>query len=204
MVSQFVSDHPALLLGEVVFDFPEGTHAIGRLDKNSEGMLLLTTNKKITSLLFQSKVPHKRTYLVQVKYKVNAENLQRLRSGVSIRIRGGDYYLTPPCEVRIVDKPHNLFSLPFPYSEYDPTTWLLITLMEGKYHQVRKMVSAVGHRCQRLIRISIEDIQLKELQPGSVQEFSEKEFFTQLKLDKSSIDYRKTDLHANLLSAERG
>src|SRR5215213_8532351 len=101
MESQFISPHAGPLLGDLSFQFPEGTHAIGRLDKFSEGLLLLTTNKKITKLLFQSKVPHKRTYLVQVKHKLNEKNLHRLRSGVSIRIKGGGYYTTPSCDVEI-------------------------------------------------------------------------------------------------------
>jgi 23S rRNA pseudouridine2457 synthase len=192
MESQFVSPYPTPLLGDIAFDFPEGIHAIGRLDKNSEGLLLLTTNKKITRLLFQSKTPHKRMYLVQVKYKMNAENLQRLRTGVAIRIKGGDNYVTPPCEVEIVEPPTGLFVLPLPQFVYHETTWLHITLTEGRFHQVRKMVAAVGHRCQRLIRISIEDLLLNDLVPGAVQEFSEDEFFSLLNLDTSSIKNRKT------------
>ncbi len=187
MESQFVSDRPALLLGDVAFDFPPGTHAIGRLDKNSEGILLLTTNKKITSLLFKSKIPHKRNYLVHVKDQVKEENLKRLQNGVSIRIAGGEYYLTPSCDVRIVKKPEDLFALPFLFNEYGDTTWLSVTLTEGKYHQVRKMVFAVGHRCRRLIRLSIEDLLLGDLQPGCVKEFSEQDFFRLLKLDRSSL-----------------
>ena len=70
MVSQFISSHKVRLLGDLNFTFPEGTHAVGRLDINSEGLLLLTTNKKITKLLFESTVPHKRAYLVQVKHVV--------------------------------------------------------------------------------------------------------------------------------------
>ena len=69
MVSQFISSHEVRLLGDLGFDFPEGTHAIGRLDQHSEGLLLLTTNKKITKQLFQGEKPHTRTYLVQVKIK---------------------------------------------------------------------------------------------------------------------------------------
>jgi len=190
MESQFVSDHPTLLLGEVDFNFPEGIHAIGRLDKDSEGLLLLTTNKKITSLLFQSKIPHKRTYLVQVKNKVSAENLQRLQNGVSIRIKGGGYYLTPPCNVRIADNPEEIFPPCSPFHKYGTSTWLLVTLTEGKYHQVRKMASAINHRCQRLIRISIEDMLLNDLTPGGIKEFSEEVFFEKLKLDTSSAESR--------------
>jgi 23S rRNA pseudouridine2457 synthase len=187
MESQFVSPYPGPLLGDLGIDFPEGIHAIGRLDKNSEGLLLLTTNKKITALLFQSKVPHKRTYQVQVRHKMTAESLQQLRTGVTIRIKNGEYYITPPTEVDIIEEPKDLFPLPYEPSPYLETTWLRITLTEGKYHQVRKMVKAVRHRCMRLIRVSIEDMQLGDLKPGAIKEIDEQDFFTQLKLDKSSL-----------------
>ncbi|HEV7620809.1 MAG TPA: pseudouridine synthase, partial [Flavisolibacter sp.] len=70
MVSQFISKDDVGLLGDLDFKFPEGTHAIGRLDSNSEGLLILTTNKKVTKLLFQGEQPHKRTYLVEVNHAV--------------------------------------------------------------------------------------------------------------------------------------
>src|ERR1044072_2243917 len=101
MVSQFVSPDDVRLLGDLEYDFPEATHAIGRLDSHSEGLLLLTTNKKVTKLLFESGTPHQRTYLVQVKSKVSPEKLETLRAGVSIRVKDGEYYTTPPCEIDI-------------------------------------------------------------------------------------------------------
>ncbi len=180
MESQFVSPYPGPLLGDIDFDFPAGTHAVGRLDKNSEGLLLLTTNKKVTALLFQSKAPHNRIYLVQVKHKVEPETLERLRTGVSIRIKGGVYYTTPPCDVQLVKKPKDLFPTPFVQSDRAITSWLLITLTEGKYHQVRKMVTAVRHRCIRLIRVSIEGLLLGDIQPGSVLEIEEDYFFANI------------------------
>ncbi len=182
MVSQFVSTHDVRLLGDLDFDFPEGTHAIGRLDNHSEGLLLLTTNKKITRLLFQGVHPHKRTYLVQVKNTVSDERLQELRAGTSIRIKGGNDHLAAPSEVLIVDKPQNLFSSGYELREGVPCTWLQITLTEGKFHQVRKMVAAVHHKCKRLIRIAIENIELDGLQPGEVREMDEKMFFEKLRL----------------------
>lgn len=182
MESQFVSAYPNTLLGSIHYDFPEGIHAIGRLDKDSEGLLLLTTNKKITKLLFQGTVPHKRTYLVQVKNELNEEGLHRLRTGVSIRIRGGSYYTTPPCEVHIVQKPAALFPSPYPENNFGNTTWLTITLTEGKFHQVRKMTFAVGHRVMRLIRVSIEQLHLGDLGPGEILELPEDVFFSKLNL----------------------
>jgi 23S rRNA pseudouridine2457 synthase len=184
MVSQFVSTHHVGLLRDLAFDFPEGTHAIGRLDNNSEGLLILTTNKKVTKLLFSSVVAHKRTYLVQVKKEVSPESLLKLQTGVSIFVKGAVDYMTTPCDVEIVAKPADLFELPQEKIIYGQHTWLLITLTEGKFHQVRKMVDAVGHRCTRLIRVSIEDLLLGDLQPGCVKEFEEKDFFEKLKIDK--------------------
>ena len=183
MVSQFLSPHQVGLLGDLDFDFPEGTHAIGRLDRDSEGLLLLTTNSKITRLLFQSLVPHTRTYLVQVRNKINEQTVQQLQTGVDIEVEGGKMYTTAPCSVAIVEKPADLFPAPFNSSAYIQSSWLLMTLTEGKHRQVRKMVAAVNHRCMRLIRLSIEDLALGDLQPGEVKELSEADFFTLLKLD---------------------
>ncbi|HYO22461.1 MAG TPA: pseudouridine synthase [Flavisolibacter sp.] len=181
MESQFKVNYPASLLGDLPFSFPEGTHAIGRLDKHSEGLLLLTTNKKITKLLFQSRVPHRRTYLVQVKGKVGEESLQQLRQSVSIRISGNEFYSTPPCEAELSSAP--AFPPPRLISPYVDSTWLRITITEGKFRQVRKMVAAIRHRCMRLIRVSIEDLELGWLQPGEVKEVGESVFFQQLKLE---------------------
>ena len=183
MVSQFVSSHKVRLLGDLAFDFPEGTHAIGRLDNHSEGLLLLTTNKKVTKLLFESKLPHKRTYLVKVRRIVSPEALLQLQTGTSIIIKGGNNYITSPCDVQIVDPPADLFKGGANQREGLPNTWLSITLTEGKYHQVRKMVASVNHQCVRLIRMSIENLTLGNLQSGEVKEVEETYFFKQLTID---------------------
>ncbi|WP_018614525.1 pseudouridine synthase [Segetibacter koreensis] len=182
MVSQFVSSHKVNLLGDLLYTFPEGTHAIGRLDNNSEGLLLLTTNKKVTRLLFESDVPHKRSYLVQVRHVVTEETIQQLKTGVSIRVKGGGDYITAPCEASIVKDPTIFVSINNEIKEYYPSSWIMITLTEGKFRQVRKMVAAVRHQCIRLIRVSIEDMKLQDLQPGEVKEINEKLFFENLKI----------------------
>ena len=177
MVSQFISNRQERLLGDLHFDFPEGIPAIGRLRiQDSEGLLILTTNKKITRLLFQSKEPHKRVYLLQVRYIVSEESLHTLRTGVSIQVSGGGYYLTPPCDVDIIEKPDDVMPADFAISTYQPYTWLSITLTEGKFRQVRKMVEAVGRISARLIRVSIEDLTLDGLKSGEVREIGEKDF----------------------------
>lgn len=182
MVSQFVSPHKVGLLGDLNFDFPEGTHAIGRLDNHSEGLLIVTTNKKVTRLLFSGDVQHKRVYLVQVSKELTQQSLQSLQTGVSFRVEGGGYYKTPPCEVGIVKDPESIYPFAENSFKYGTHTWLLITLYEGKYRQVRKMIGAVHHRCKRLIRISIENLFLDNLPPGNVKEMEEKNFFEKLKI----------------------
>lgn len=182
MVSQFVSSHRVRLLCHLQFDFPEGTHAIGRLDKDSEGLLLLTTDRRITRLLFQSKVPHFRKYLIQVRGEVNESVVEQLRNGVPIPVAEDTDYVTKPCEVEMVEEPVGLFSNGKELHERVPRSWLTISLTEGKYHQVRKMVQAVGHPCKRLIRLSIEDIELEDMQPGEIKELNQEEFYRRLRL----------------------
>lgn len=181
MLSQFIGGQ-GRMLGELGYDFPEGTHPIGRLDNHSEGLLILTTNKIVTKLLFQSEVPHTRTYLVRVYREVSVETLEKLRAGVTIRIKGNVDYVTTPCEVELVKKPENLFPGGYAYRAGLPHSWLRITLTEGKYHQIRKMTRVVGHPCQRLIRTSIEGLELGDLPPGEVQEVEEQAFFECLKI----------------------
>jgi 23S rRNA pseudouridine2457 synthase len=182
MVSQFVSPHKVGLLGNLDFKFPEGIHAVGRLDNHSEGLLILTTNKKVTRLLFSGNVPHKRVYLVQVNNKVSQESLFKLRNGVSIRVEGGENYITPSCEVELVEQPEKIYAYAKETPQYGVHTWLLISLYEGKYRQVRKMVGAVHHRCKRLIRVSIEQLLLENLEPGHVKEMEENIFFEKLNI----------------------
>ncbi|GAB2814321.1 pseudouridine synthase [Ferruginibacter profundus] len=182
MVSQFISTHKVGLLGDLDFSFPEGTHAIGRLDNDSEGLLLLTTNKKVTRLLFLSDTPHKRTYLVQINNSISVQNLRRLQTGVNFKIKTGISYTTAPCDVMIVENPEAYCVMAERVTAYMPYTWLLITITEGKYHQVRKMIGAIRHKVKRLIRISIEDLTLDGLEAGRVKEIGESEFFRLLKI----------------------
>lgn len=185
MVSQFVSSEPMNnLLGGIDFDFPEGIHAIGRLDNLSEGLLILTTDKRVTKLLFMGKTRHKRVYVVRVRGEITKEKVQQLRDGVEIVVKEGALYKTPACEVELLDAPppcvqaHQLET-----REYAKHSWLRIGLYEGKFHQVRKMVQAVGHPCRRLIRESIEGLELGDLAPGCVREIGEEEFFGRLGIE---------------------
>lgn len=180
MVSQFVSPDKVGLLGDLDFDFPEGTHAIGRLDNDSEGLLILTTDKRVTRLLFLAKNPHLRSYLVMVQNAMTDATLQKLREGIAIKIKEGESYIAKPVSIEIVPEPEKLYAYATDHREAYLHTWLLITLAEGKHRQVRKMVLAVKHRCQRLIRLSISDLHLGDLKPGTVKELPAATFYSKL------------------------
>lgn len=182
MVSQFSSPDKVVLLDALGFSFPEGTHAVGRLDKESEGLLLLTTDKKITRLLFRDVNPHKRVYLVQVKNIPGIEDIELLKSGLSLKGKRGEYFVTMPAHIKIVEQPSSFLHAEPAYGKRVTSSWIQITIYEGKYHQVRKMVAAIHHRCLRLIRVAIEDIELGELQPGGVREIPAADFFKKLNI----------------------
>ncbi len=177
MVSQFVSPHNVALLGDVDFAFPSGTHALGRLDKDSEGLLLLTTDKRATRLLFSDEIPHQRKYLVMVQNEITPATFAHLQNGIAIKIKNAAHYLARPAALERIEDPLIFYQYAKDKREGWPHTWLMITLTEGKYRQVRKMVLAARHRCLRLIRLSISGIQLGNLQPGEVKELEEKHFY---------------------------
>lgn len=182
MVSQFISSHKVRLLGDMDFDFPEGTHAVGRLDNESEGLLILTTDKRVTRLLFLAAEPHKRRYLVMLQNEITPETFEQLKEGVSIRIKAGEYYTAKPDAVEIIKNPTSLYPYATDRREVYPHTWLLITLTEGKFRQVRKMVLAVRHRCLRLVRLSISDLILGDLAPGAIKEMQQEDFCKKLRI----------------------
>ena len=177
MVSQFISSHDVPLLGDLNFKFPEGTHAIGRLDSTSEGLLILTTDKTVTRKLFLATEPHPRSYLVMVQNEMTEETLRRFREGIPIKIKNGESYIAKPLAVKVIKSPAELYPYATDRREIYPHTWLLITLTEGKFRQVRKMVLAVKHRCLRLIRLNISNILLNDMPPGEVRELEEELFF---------------------------
>jgi 23S rRNA pseudouridine2457 synthase len=183
MISQFVSPYKQTLLGDLDYKFPEGTQAVGRLDEDSEGLLILTTDKSLTKRLLHPERKHKRKYIVQVERKVEEEAVQKLSSGIEILIKKKGTYLTLPCDVTIIDKPSDLPPRAHTFKEFLPHSWLEFVLTEGKNRQIRKMCSAVRHDCKRLIRTHIENLSLGDLKPGEVKEIGQDELFELLLLN---------------------
>ncbi|WMJ74218.1 pseudouridine synthase [Cytophagaceae bacterium ABcell3] len=196
MLSQFTGGHGQQPVLSELGNFPKDVYPVGRLDADSEGLLLLTNNKKINSLLLNPKNKHERTYYAQVEGIATEKAIDILENRVSIRIEGQDY-LTRPAKASLLEEPENLPPRhpPVRFRLNKPTSWLSLTLIEGKYRQVRKMTAAAGFPTLRLIRISIENMYLGSMQPGEVQELSEKEFLKQLNLTNKIHSARKSRSH---------
>ncbi|MBA2611925.1 MAG: rRNA pseudouridine synthase [Bacteroidetes bacterium] len=182
MISQFISPYKQRLLGDLGYDFPEGTNAVGRLDNDSEGLIILTTDKSLANRLLHPTRKHKRSYIVQVERKVEEEALKKLREGLNILVKKKGVYTTQPCEVTLINKPKDLPFREHTFREELPQSWLEFVLTEGKNRQIRKMCSAVRHDCKRLIRTKIENLELGQMQPGEVKEIEQKELFELLLL----------------------
>lgn len=170
-LSQFINNQTKRkkkLLGELE-NFPDGTMAIGRLDVKSEGLLLLTTDGKISDFITtRGKV--EKEYYAQLNGSITQEKIEQLQNGVEIGIHGKKY-LTKPCKVKLIETP-NFKERVYKIRDdrHGPTSWISITLTEGKFRQVRKMTSAVGHPTLRLVRVRIGDILLGDLEAGGVIE----------------------------------
>lgn len=177
-LSQFVNNQTKRknkkLLG-TLHPFPENTMAIGRLDETSEGLLLLTTDGKVSEQV-RSKLFEKE-YYVQLDGAITQEAIQQLKEGVEITVHGKKYK-TIPCKAELLD-PVPTFAPRIKKirdERHGPTTWVSMTLTEGKFRQVRKMTAAVGYPTLRLVRVRIGDVELKELEPGGVIEMKQFEF----------------------------
>jgi len=154
------------LLGEL-FNFPDKTMAIGRLDHDSEGLLLLTTDGKMSYKVRDKSI--EKEYYVQVDGMITVEALSLLKNGVEISINGSKY-LTLPCKAFKLESEPNLPNRgrKIRDAKHGPTSWISITLCEGKNRQIRKMTAAVGFATLRLVRARIGDIHIENMIAGDV------------------------------------
>lgn len=173
MLSQFSSDGKHQSLANLNFRFSPDVYPVGRLDADSEGLLILSNDKSLYKRLFNENQPHSRTYLVQVEGTFTAEAKKLLEAGVTINLKGR-LYKTKPAIVEILDYvpevPERIPPIRFRLTV--PTSWIKITIFEGKNRQVRKMTAVVGFPTLRLIRIAIGKLSLFNMKPGEVRELS--------------------------------
>jgi len=174
-LSQFASNaskqQSKNFLGDL-HDFPEGIMAIGRLDEKSEGLLLLTTDGKMSDFVNSKKVD--KEYYAQVNGDITMEAIEQLAKGVEIGFEGKKYQ-TKPCKVFKLDTLPELptRSQKIRDDRHGPTSWISLTLNEGKFRQVRKMTSAVGFPTLRLVRVRVGAIELNSMPVGAVVEVSD-------------------------------
>ena len=170
VLSQFTGNEGQRTLA--AFHLPPGVYAAGRLDKDSEGLLLLTDDGPFKNTLLHPRSGHSRTYWVQVEGQIDNSALQKLRKG--LRIKG---YQTLACKAKQIDTPTTLpeRTPPVRFRKSIPTSWIEMTLTEGKNRQVRRMTAKVGFPTLRLVRISMENLHIADLQPGEWKVVQKKE-----------------------------
>ncbi len=170
MLSQFSKVDDKLTLKDLNFHFNKDIYPIGRLDYDSEGLLLLTNDNKLKTILLDPKMHHQREYFVQVDGNITDEACKQLEKGVFI-----DGYKTLPAIVKIIPEPTLPERIPpIRFRKNVPTSWISITLVEGKNRQIRKMTAKVGFPTLRLVRYRILNITIDNMQPGDVIEVEPK------------------------------
>ncbi|WP_315818631.1 pseudouridine synthase [Paraflavitalea speifideaquila] len=187
VLSQFTSEGGKQTLKEL-FPVPTDVYAIGRLDYDSEGLLLLTNDKQLNHRLLDPRFAHEREYWVQVEGGIGdleegkqGSAIQQLEKGVVITVDGKPYH-TKPCKATVFDNAPAVPARnpPIRYRKNVPDSWLKLILKEGKNRQVRKMTAQVGFPTLRLIRYRIEGLTIDGLLPGEMRALSRSDVYTSL------------------------
>lgn len=173
VLSQFSKEGEKKTLADFFHDFPKDVYPVGRLDYDSEGLLLLTNDKQLTYRLLEPKFKHSRTYWVQVEGSITEDAVAQLKKGVVINVNGKQYK-TASAKATIFSEAPKVpeRNPPIRYRKEIPTSWISLTITEGKNRQVRKMTAAVGFPTLRLIRYSIGGVTIEGLDVGEYQELN--------------------------------
>ncbi len=184
VLSQFSSALGKKTLKEF-FAVPGDVYPVGRLDYDSEGLLLLTNDKQLNHRLLNPLFHHEREYCVQVEGTIDANAIQLLKAGVVINVNGKSY-ATKKCKVDLFQNPPVVDEKipPVRFRKNVPTSWIRMILTEGKNRQVRKMTAAAGYPTLRLIRTRIEKLTLGNLKPGEMKELLRAETYSKLFTNK--------------------
>jgi 23S rRNA pseudouridine2457 synthase len=174
LLSQFTPDHPGQRTLADLFRFPPAAYPVGRLDQDSEGLLLITDDNQLKTKLLDPESKVSKRYLVQVEGRATPDLLKPASEGMSLRIRGKDLQLAP-ARVQCLDHEPALppREPPVRFRKTVPDSWVEITITEGKNRQVRKMLAALGFPVLRLVRIAIGGLTLNDMLQGEVKEISD-------------------------------
>ena len=186
MISQFSPEGDYLTIADTGFPFPKDAYPVGRLDTDSEGLLLITNDKSVNHRLLDPGFRHRRTYLAQVDGTFTNEAKHKLEQGPVINVNGKPYK-AHSCHVTLISSPEESGEVgprhpPIRFRKSIPTSWIQIELSEGKNRQVRKMTAASGFPTLRLVRTAIEKLTLGKLLPGEVKEYERQQFYSLLNL----------------------
>jgi 23S rRNA pseudouridine2457 synthase len=171
VLSQFTPDAPGdRTLADLGFAFPPDVYPVGRLDRDSEGLLLLTNDNALKTRYLDPKHKVPKTYWAQVEGTPTPEAIAQLAKGVTIRINGKEHR-TAPAQVRLLPEAPALPERepPIRFRKSIPTAWIELRITEGKNRQVRRMTAAAGFPTLRLVRVAIGSLQLGDLNPGEVR-----------------------------------
>ncbi len=177
VLTQFTDKESRLTLSSI-HGFPKDAcpsgrrvYPVGRLDRDSEGLLIITNDKALTDYLLNPKNKHEREYFVQVEGIPNEEDLQKLRDGIILK--DGK---TLPAKVKLIGNPNFPERVPSIRERKNILTcWISLTLVEGRNRQVRRMTAAIGFPTLRLVRVRIKNLLLGDLKKGEVRELNEDE-----------------------------
>lgn len=180
VLSQFTSTEGKQTLKDY-FKVPPDVYAVGRLDYDSEGLLILTNDTALNHRLLNPKFMHEREYWAQVEGDIDQKALTHLQKGVSISINGTQYKTLPCKATRLANTPNvPERNPPIRFRKEIPTSWIQLTLTEGKNRQVRKMTAQTGFPTLRLIRYRIERVTLHGLLPGQMKEMNKNDIYSRL------------------------
>lgn len=184
MLSQFSSNDGKKTLKHF-FDVPANVYPVGRLDYDSEGLLILTDDKTLNTYLLDPVNKHEREYWVQVEGRITHEEIEQLAQGVAINING-KIYQTKKCVAEIISQPAEITERnpPIRFRKNIPDSWIKIILTEGKNRQVRKMTAKTGFPTLRLVRYRIGKITIEHLRPGEMKMLSQLELYNLLQIKK--------------------
>ncbi|MEZ4903982.1 MAG: pseudouridine synthase [Spirosomataceae bacterium] len=183
MLSQFSKEGDKPTLADLPFEFPKDVYPVGRLDADSEGLLLLTNDTRLNHRLLDPKYEHQRTYFVQVEGQITPAACQQLQTGVTISINGKTHRTLPAqAQLLTIEPLLPERNPPIRFRQNIPTSWLALTLHEGKNRQVRRMTAAVDFPTLRLVRAAIEAVELGQMQPSQVIEVERNWLLKQLRM----------------------
>lgn len=188
MLSQFSREGNRPTLADLAFSFPKDVYPVGRLDADSEGLLLLTNDNFLNHHLLNPRFRHQRTYYVQVDGQISDDACNQLSGSVLINIDGKPHH-TLPAKTQVLSEAPALPERdpPVRFRKNIPTSWLSISLYEGKNRQVRRMTAAVGFPTLRLVRWAIETVWLDNMQPGEVREVEKEWVYRKLKIKPTRL-----------------